>query len=231
DLGLPGAERRGGMARGLRRLLLERHGRVVRRGRARRGPPPRPVPPGGRASLLAAGPRPARRHRAGRDDQSAAALRDRPAEPLLHPGRRRPAGPAGGERQAHRVPLQGHGLLLDDQRGRPQARRCRLVLPAGRRRLRRRQRLPVVPARRPDGRGRRARQPVARARATAVRPLRTTCGGSPDYGGPPYAAVLLLLAEGLDLVRLGLAQLTWLLALGALGALHLLPDLLHDLGV
>ena len=125
DLGLPGAERRVGLARGLRGLLLERHGRVVRRGRARRGPHPRPVPPGGRAPLLPARPRPARRHRAGRDDQSAAALRDRPAEPLLHPGRRRPPGPIGGERQAHRVPLQGHGLLLDGQRGRPQARRRR----------------------------------------------------------------------------------------------------------
>src|SRR6185295_5041430 len=49
----------GQVAPGLRRLLLERHGRVVRRGRARRGPPPRPVPPGGCAPLLAAGPRPA----------------------------------------------------------------------------------------------------------------------------------------------------------------------------
>jgi Uncharacterized protein conserved in bacteria len=38
---------------------------------------------------------------------AAAALRDRPAEPLLHPGRRRPPGPAGGERQAHRVPYKG----------------------------------------------------------------------------------------------------------------------------
>ena len=64
-------------------------------------------------------------HGAGRDDQAAAALRDRAAEPLLHPGRRRPAGPARGERHAHRVPLQGHGLLLDGQRGRPQARRRR----------------------------------------------------------------------------------------------------------
>ena len=71
----------------------------------RRGQHPRPVPPGGRAPLLAAGPRPARRHRAGRDDQAAAALRDRAAEPLLHPGRRRPPGPARGERHAHGVRL------------------------------------------------------------------------------------------------------------------------------
>ena len=33
----------------------------------------------------------------------AAAVRDRPAEPLLHPGRRRPAGPARAERHAYGV--------------------------------------------------------------------------------------------------------------------------------
>ena len=37
---LPGAQLRVTMAAGLRRLLLGRHGRVVRRGRARRGPHP-----------------------------------------------------------------------------------------------------------------------------------------------------------------------------------------------
>ena len=71
--------------------------------------------------------------------------------------RRRPAGPAGRKRHAHRVPLQGHGLVLDGQRGRPQARRCRLVIPPGGGRLRRHQRLSVLPARRADHRGRPAR--------------------------------------------------------------------------
>ena len=103
------------------------------------------------------------------------------------PSRRRPAGPAGRKRHAHRVPLQGHGLVLDGQRGRPQARRCRLVIPAGGRRLRRGERLPVVPARRADHRGRPAR--LTRPRGTPAglcghpvggRPLRLVLAGPGD---------------------------------------------------
>ena len=65
--------------------------------------------------------------------------------------------PAGRIRHAHRVRLQGHGLVLDGKRGRPQARRRRSVIPAGGGRRRRGQRLPVVPARRAHRRGRSAR--------------------------------------------------------------------------
>ena len=54
------------------------------------------------------------------------------------------------------LPLQGHRLVLVGQRGRPQAHRRGLVLPAGRGRLGRGQRVPVLPARRPDRRGRRS---------------------------------------------------------------------------
>ena len=78
--------------------------------------------------------------------RAAAAVRDRPAEPLLHPGAGRPAGPAGAQRHAHRVPLQGDGLVLVGPGGRPRAHRRGVVLPAGRRRLGPGQRLPVLPA-------------------------------------------------------------------------------------
>ena len=61
----------------------------------------------------------------GRDPQPTAAVRDRPAEPLLHPRGVTPPGPARAQRHAHRVPLQGHGLVLVGQRGRPQAHRTR----------------------------------------------------------------------------------------------------------
>ncbi len=71
-----------------------------------------------------------------------------------------PAGPARAQRHAHRVPVQGHRVLLVDP-GRHRnggqhrdADRRRLGLPRGPRRFGRRQRLPVLPARRPDRRGR-----------------------------------------------------------------------------
>src|SRR5580700_6150167 len=49
--------------------------------------------------------------------------------------------------------------------------------------------------------------------------------------GPLTTGFRLLLPEGLDLVFLGLAQLAGYLALGALGGLDLLADLVHDLRV
>ena len=100
------------------------------------------------------------------------------------PARRRPAGPAGRKRHAHRVPLQGHGLVLDGQRGRPQARRCRLVLPAGGGRLRRHQRLSVLPARRADHRGRPAR--LTRPRGLTRRAMRPS-GRRPGRSGSVLA--------------------------------------------
>src|SRR5271165_2287032 len=79
--------------------------------------------------------------------------------------------------------------------------------------------------------------------ARNIRNVGAPAGRSPDDRGgqwkrraalvwrPAVYGVSLLVAEGLDLGELGLAQLARDLALGDLGALHLLPDLLHDLGV
>src|ERR1700722_16151596 len=80
---------------------------------------------------------------------------------------------------------------------------------------------PDVLAQRPDGRNRH------RKRAAALR-LKTPGGGDPPY---PRWDCWLLAAEVLDLVELGLGQLAGDLALGHLGGLDLVADLLHDLGV
>jgi uncharacterized protein (DUF427 family) len=100
---------------------------------------------------------------------------DRPAEPLLPPGHRRPAGSARAQRHAHRLPVQGHRLLLVRNHERPQAHRRRLVLSAGRGRLGRSQRVPVLPARRPDRRSGRAR-----SIATWASPEHSSAARSPD---------------------------------------------------
>src|SRR5580700_1423914 len=58
-----------------------------------------------------------------------------------------------------------------------------------------------------------------------------TVRGPSRGDGPLTTGFRLLLPEGLDLVFLGLAQLAGYLALGALGGLDLLADLVHDLRV
>ena len=55
--------------------------------------------------------------------------------------------------------------------------------------------------------------------------------GRPATDEACFTVRVLLGAEGLDLVELGLRQLAGNLALGHLGRLDLVPDLLHDFGV
>ena len=90
---------------------LRRLRRLVRRGRAERGPPAGPVPPDRRAAQLPPGPAGAGRPGAGGQLPAGAAVRDHAACPLLPAagGRRRRAGA-----QPHHdlVRVQGRGVLL-----------------------------------------------------------------------------------------------------------------------
>ena len=172
----PDPNRGGQLARRLRRLLLGRDGRVVRRGRAGRGPPARPVPPRRRA--------PVAHGTSASASTTATRCWPRPRSPLLLSETGLPNRfyiPAGDVRQDLLEPSDTHthcpykgtasywSVNADDRK----LTDAVLVLPAGRGRLGRGQRVPVLPARRPDRRGRRARELAPRA----VRPKERQTAG------------------------------------------------------
>ena len=96
----------------IRRVLLERHGRLARGGRGGVRAPARSAPPRRRPAQLAPHPGAPRRAGAGRELAALRALRDRHADALLPPARRRPHGAAERDADAHPVPVQGHRRLL-----------------------------------------------------------------------------------------------------------------------
>ena len=90
---------------------LRRLRRLVRRGRAERGPPARPVPPHRRAAQLPPGPAGAGRPGAGGQLPAGPAVRDHAADPLL-PAASGRDGRAGAQLHQDLVRLQGPGVVL-----------------------------------------------------------------------------------------------------------------------
>src|SRR5213082_655018 len=107
---------------------LRRLRRLVRRGRAERGPPARPVPPDRRAAQLTPGAAGAGRPAAGGQLPAGPVVRDPAADALLPAAGRRDRR-TGAQLHQNLVCLQGPGVVLLRVRGRPDGSRHRLDLP------------------------------------------------------------------------------------------------------
>ncbi len=107
---------------------LRRLRRLVRGGRAERGPPARPVPPHRRAAQLPPGPAGAGRRGAGGQLPAGPAVRDHAADPLL-PAAGGRDGRAGAQLHQDLVRLQGPGVVLLRVGRRADRSRHRLELP------------------------------------------------------------------------------------------------------